>query len=103
MLTNYYWPHPHLAGQIQYFGKGPGFEFYDLIKLALVEYENGSGGGGGGGKGGGIRNETRFAEVALRFLILCRKHRFITIQICPTPRVRLGNMSLMRAVCFANS
>ena len=68
MLTNYYWPHPAWPGQIQYFGKGPGFEFYDLIKLALVEYENG--GGGGGGKGGGIRNtrtETRFAEVALRF------------------------------------
>ena len=38
MLTNYYWP---WQGQIH---KGPVFEFYDLIKLALVEYENGGGG-----------------------------------------------------------
>ena len=48
MLTNYFTGHiPAWQGQIQYFGKGPGFEFYDLIKLALVEYENGGGGGGG--------------------------------------------------------
>ena len=53
-------------GRFSIFGKGPGFEFYDLIKIALVEYEN----RGGGGGGGGIRNtrtETRFAEVTLRF------------------------------------
>ena len=67
MLTDYF-TGLNWQGQIQYFGKGPGFEFYDLKKLALVEYENG--GGGGGGKGGVIRNtrtETRVAEVALRF------------------------------------
>ena len=75
MLTNYFWPHPRLAGQIQYFSKGPGFEFYNLIKLALVEYENR---GGGGGRIRNTRTETQFAEVVL---ILCRKHRFITVQI----------------------
>ena len=52
MLTNYIsgHAHPRLAGADSVFW----FEFYDLIKLALVEYENEGGDGGGGGKGEGF-------------------------------------------------
>ena len=41
--------HMPSACESYYIGKGPGFKFYDLIKLALVEYENGVVSGGGGG------------------------------------------------------
>ena len=44
-------PHSIPVSAPEYFSKALGFEFYDLIKLALVEYENGGGGGGGKGEG----------------------------------------------------
>ena len=45
MFTNYYWPHPRLAGTDPYhcFGKEPGFA------EPWLSTKTGGGGGGGGG------------------------------------------------------
>ena len=103
MLKNYYWPHPRLVGADPAFGK---VQFYDLIKLALVEYENEV----GGGEEFEMRRDSPNWRSDFNFLPQTSLHNR---SICPTPRVRLGNteiyilslgnMSLMRAVCFANS
>ena len=76
------------GGSMQYFGKGPGFAEHWLSTQ--------TGGGGGGSK---YKNWDAIRRSVAPILISC----FITVQICPTPRViysNLGNMSLMRAVCI---
>ena len=53
----------------------------------------GGGGGGGGGRDSKYKNWDAIRRSGAPILILSRKHRFITVQICPIPRVRLSNMS----------
>ena len=70
-------------GSMQYFGKEPWLSTKT----------------GGGVEIQELRRDSRDRRIGAPILILC----FITVQICPTPRVcysNLGNMSLMRAVCI---
>ena len=51
MFTNYYWPHPRLAG-----ADPCSILVRAGVRGALVECENGGGGGGGGGGGSKYKN-----------------------------------------------